>query len=256
MKLGVDPGDAVTGRNAARFPPRPPFPHRSRPPVPAVLSDAFPGLRWKDWSFRPTSGPAQRRNELGLSFLLFGYMGFTFLSALLLYCITAAGHAGNTDAGVPAAFWVSTLFVLAGGWCLRRSVREIRRERQARVRRFTAAALLCGVLFATFQVWGSAELIRGYHAVKVPRVALEGGGSVLDVNAPAATPLTGVAVVLVAIHALHFLCGLGVLVYTTIQTFAGRYDHEYYGGLKLSARYWTFLDVIWLVMLAALWLTV
>ena len=218
-----------------------------------MLSDVLPGLRWKDWSFVPSSAPAQRRNELGLTVLLFGYMGFTFASAVLLFLITASRHSGRTEETVPAAFWWSTGFVLAGGWCLRRAVRAVKRERQALARRCVAVAVICGAAFAGLQAWGSAELIDGYHAAALPTIPQTDGSRLPDLDAPSRTPLTGVAIVLVTIHGLHFVGGLIVLALAAARTFAGRYDHEYHGGLKLSARYWTFLDVAWLAMLAAIW---
>ena len=219
------------------------------------MHDPFAGLRWKDWSFFPTSAPARRRNELGLNLLLFGYLGFTFLSALILYLFTAAGHSARSAASVPSGFWVSTAFVLVGGACLRAAVRAVRREKQRRTRRLVAAAVVCGLAFAVGQGVGVAQMIAEYRAAPIPRVTFPDGTSYLDPVAKSATPLTGVVAMLVFLHGLHFAGGLLTLLVTAARTFAGRYDHEYHGGLLLTARYWTFLDASWLVMLGTFWLT-
>ena len=219
------------------------------------MSDLFPGLHWKDWSFVPSSGPAQRRTQMGLNLLLFGYLGFTFAAALILYLFTAARQTARVAESVPAAFWVSTAAALIGGECLRRSVRAVRREQQRKTRRLVAVALACGAVFAIGQGAGIVQLLTRFEPSETPRVVLPDGSSYLDPNAENAGSLTGVTAILVGLHALHFAGGLATLIVAAVRTFAGRYDHEYHAGLLLTARYWTFLDVAWLVMLATFYFT-
>ena len=51
------------------------------------------------------------------------------------------------------------------------------------------------------------------------------------------------------------LGGLVPLFYITLQSYAGRYDHEHYTPVRLIAMYWHFLDVIWVVMFGLLVMT-
>ncbi|NNJ24816.1 hypothetical protein [Alienimonas chondri] len=220
------------------------------------MTDRFAGLRWKDWSFVPTSGPAQRRTRMGLNVLLFGYLGFTFLSVLILYLFAALGRASQPPAeAVPPAFWFSTVAVLVGGGCLRWAVRAIRRERQRTARRLTAAAVVCGLAFGAGQAIGVSQLLEDWHPAERPRVEAPGGGTYLDPDAKVALSMAGLVAILVALHGFHFLGGLLVLFLAAARTFAGRYDHEYHAGLLLTSRYWTFLDVSWLLMLATFYFT-
>ena len=219
------------------------------------MDDLLAGLRWKDWSFVPTSGPARKRTELGLNIVLFGYLGFTFLAALGLYLFSAARYSARAAESVPTAFWVSTAAVLIGGACLRRAVKAVRREKLRKTRGLVAAAAVCGVIFAAGQIVGIGAMLEHYRPVAVEQIPLPGGGSYIDPDAPIATPLTGMTAMLVLLHGLHFVGGLIALAVAAARTFAGRYDHEYHAGLTLTARYWTFLDVSWLVMLATFYLT-
>ncbi|MFH5802538.1 heme-copper oxidase subunit III [Alienimonas sp. DA493] len=219
------------------------------------MSDRFAGLRWKDWSFVPSSGPAQRRTRMGLNLLLFGYLGFTFLSVLILYLFAALGRDLRPAESVPPAFWVSTVVVLIGGFSLRGAVHAVRRERRGWARGLVAFALVCGVAFGVAQTIGVGQLLENYRPVARPSIAAPGGGSYLDPNAQVALPMAGLITILVALHGAHFLGGLLVLFVAAARTFAGRYDHEYHAGLLLTARYWTFLDVSWLVMLATFYFT-
>ncbi|QDT16853.1 cytochrome c oxidase subunit 3 [Alienimonas californiensis] len=219
------------------------------------MSDRFAGLRWKDWSFVPTSGPAQRRTRMGLNLLLFGYLGFTFLAVLILYLFTALGRDARPAESIPTAFWFSTVAALVGGFCLRAAVQAMRRERQRAARGLVALALLSGVGFGVGQAVGVWQMLDDYRPAVRPSIAAPGGGSYLDPDAKVALPMAALITTLVALHGAHFLGGLCVLVVAAVRTFAGRYDHEYHAGLLLTARYWTFLDVSWLVMLATFYLT-
>ena len=54
--------------------------------------------------------------------------------------------------------------------------------------------------------------------------------------------------VYVLLHALHVLGGMIYLALVTRNGLLGRYDHEYYVGVRHAAMYWHFLDVVWLMM--------
>lgn len=62
--------------------------------------------------------------------------------------------------------------------------------------------------------------------------------------------------VLTGLHALHVLGGLAPLVITTRHAIVGRYSAGNLSGLSYTAMYWHFLDAVWLVLFAALKLTV
>lgn len=192
---------------------------------------------------------------MGLNLLLFGYLGFTFAATLILYLFAALGREERPVESVPTAFWFSTAAVLIGGWCLRAAVKAVRRERRTAARRLVAAAAVCGVAFGVGQTVGLWQILESYQPVEAPRIAAPGGGSYVDPDAVVAVPMAGLATIMVLLHGLHFLGGLAVLGMAAVRTFAGRYDHEYHAGLLLTARYWTFLDVAWLIMLATFYLT-
>ena len=204
-------------------------------------------LQFKDWSYRPTSTPAQRRNAFGLN-LVFAFVGVTFASALLAYAFARFSLGAPRGSAVPPAFWASTACGLAGGWCLRHGVRAVRRERQRRFRGLLVAAGVLGVGFAVCQFVGFLQ-IAGRHEVVTRSLIGDDRGT------DPGSALNGVLAAIVLLHAAHFLGGLIVLFVTVGRALRGRYDHEYYFGVVLAARYWTFLDVVWVVMLACFAIT-
>jgi len=54
--------------------------------------------------------------------------------------------------------------------------------------------------------------------------------------------------VLIMVHALHVVGGIVALGIVTFNARHLKYDHENYMGVQFAARYWHFLDVVWVGM--------
>lgn len=60
--------------------------------------------------------------------------------------------------------------------------------------------------------------------------------------------------VLTALHALHVVGGLPPMAIVTARALRARYGPENHRGLVYCAMYWHFLDIVWVVLYATLWL--
>ena len=67
--------------------------------------------------------------------------------------------------------------------------------------------------------------------------------------------LTGMIVVLAFLHALHVAGGIIALGIVSVRAWLGRYDHERHWPVDFAAQYWHFLDLVWICMLVAFWIT-
>lgn len=67
--------------------------------------------------------------------------------------------------------------------------------------------------------------------------------------------VAGMVVVLAILHALHVAGGIVALGIVAIRSLQGKYDHERHWPVDFAAQYWHFLDLVWLSMLLAFWLT-
>jgi cytochrome c oxidase subunit III len=47
-------------------------------------------------------------------------------------------------------------------------------------------------------------------------------------------------------HAVHVTGGIGVLAWTGLQAWRGRYSPDYYAKFEMATLYWHFVDVAWL----------
>ena len=196
-------------------------------------------LQMKDWTYAAGSRAAQRRSELAL-YILIGSLAVFFGSALLLYFFARYGlDVPAPRVALPNVFWLSTGLALSGGAALWGALRAVRRERQSAFRWRLVLAFLLGTAFCLSQSVGLAAILQGHSAVPQTR-----------------SPLNGVLFVIILLHALHFIVGLGALAVVTWRGLRGRYDHEFHAGVRLCAVYWRFMDVVWIVLYAVFLVTV
>lgn len=156
-----------------------------------------------------------------------------FAAGMLAYVIirvTSGAAPPLQTLHMPLVLWLSTAAILMSSYTVHRAVDNIRHERQDKFRQALVATLLLAVPFFLAQAAGMAVILKQTASMDV-------GG-----------PLMKAAVFLVIVHAMHVLGGLIPLAVITRQAHAGRYDHECYTPVQNLARYWHFLDAVWLVM--------
>jgi heme/copper-type cytochrome/quinol oxidase subunit 3 len=233
-------------------------------------------LRAKDWTFSATSRAAQRRNEIALN-LLIASLAMFFAAALIGYLMIRFGQRRELpEVELPGVLWLSTGLAIAGSTFLRRALRSVRRERQDLFRPQLLVAFLLGAGFCLSQSVGLTIVLQKHVAAMKDRpataqedmrpkitLALRRGEVVEPsshstssefpvrngtVPQPQEARLEGLFFVLILLHALHFVAGMIALTIVTRRGLSGRYDHEYHAGVKLCARYWQFLDVVWITL--------
>ncbi|MFI4859471.1 MAG: heme-copper oxidase subunit III [Phycisphaerales bacterium JB063] len=133
---------------------------------------------------------------------------------------------------MPIVLWLSTAAILLSSYTLHRAVENIRRERQDKFRQALTATLVLAAPFFLAQLFGLGLMLKGNG----------------DITAGGTPALYRTIVFLVVVHALHLVGGLIPLAVVTKRAHAGRYDHEYYTPVANLARYWHFLDLVWITM--------
>ena len=135
--------------------------------------------------------------------------------------------------GLPSGLWLSTLLILLSSVTIQGAVFSIRNDSQNLMCGFLVISTILGCSFLACQIlnW------RGLLASQVPPTA--------NLYAYTFYTLTG-------LHAAHVIGGLIHLFIVTIQAFQGRYWSLSYPGVRYTAMYWHFLDVIWLILFTTL----
>ena len=135
--------------------------------------------------------------------------------------------------GLPGGLWVSTLIILGASASVHLSLVKARAGELAGLVRALGVTFVLGLVFLMLQA------LNWWHFV--------GGGAAVQGT------LFGFSFyVLTGLHALHVLGGLiqtGTMIVLARQ---GRYGPAHHGPIEYGAMYWHFLDVVWLVLYAAL----
>lgn len=134
----------------------------------------------------------------------------------------------RSDSVFPAAFGVTSVLLLTGSVLFSRALWYVRLEKQRPFRRLLVSALVVGSLFVGVQSVGLWALMP---QVRSPEAAQVG--------------VTAFVLMLVSLHALHFLVAVLFLSFVTVRAFDDRYDHEYHWGVTVCAWFWHALGVVW-----------
>jgi cytochrome c oxidase subunit III len=60
--------------------------------------------------------------------------------------------------------------------------------------------------------------------------------------------------IMTGLHAVHMICGIGVLAFMLRPAWKGRYNSEYHNPLECMGLYWHFVDIVWIFLFPLLYL--
>lgn len=152
---------------------------------------------------------------------------------------------------LPAGLWVSTAVILLCSASIHWALSSIRRDRHGMLIGALLITLLLGLVFLVSQAVNWAWLISLNATISH---AMEAAADASDAAARAGPLYLFTFYVLTALHGLHVIGGMGLLLAVTARAFSGRYSSAYHPGVKYAAMYWHFLDAVWLVMFVLLFL--
>ena len=183
--------------------------------------------------------PVDRRIRQGGWLFLLSLLIF-FLSSILLYAIYAYTRRDDpqNEVPLPSAFLVSTVCLVAISVLVHLATRSVRRDRFRATAWLLGVSTVAAVVFTVVQCFAMNEMLLG--------PAMFSGTS---------KGVAGMIVVLAILHALHVLGGIFALGIVGIRSLRGVYDHERHWPVDFAAHYWHFLDLVWICMLLAFWLT-
>lgn len=170
--------------------------------------------------------------QLGLAILLVS-LGMLFAATLVAFLIIRYRTVGwaNGLPALPGGLWVSTAIILTVSVLLHLAVKAARQGDASRLLSAVIGAMGFGLVFLVTQG------LNWWHMV-----ASEMPPDTANLYAFMFYLLTGT-------HAAHVLGGLVPLAVTLVNARAGRYTPKSHEGIRLTAQYWHFLDVVWLILL-------
>ena len=197
-----------------------------RPPLPETLARPAPTSRW--WP---------NLAQMGMIGWIASLVMF-FTALILAFAITLYGVEIDQPITIPAALWISTVLLLGSGMTMIVGRYQLRRARVESYRMLLYATTALGLAFVVSQIVSAWNLFQqGIYTQANPR------GS-------AFYAFTG-------IHGLHLIGGIGALIYL-LRGIRGLTADEEQPLRKarlraqISAWYWNFVVVSWLVLFACL----
>ncbi len=172
-------------------------------------------------------GPA----TFGMRLLIFS-LSVLFVGGLVGYGITRQRLGPDFVVTVPPVFFGSTAALLITGYFLETAWQRLRRGVVVPASVLLRLSVLSALLFLIVQIPAMAQLLSEH------RTAVATGN-----------PLLGFVFFLVLLHALHVLGGLAALTVVVARSVRRSLNPDQDGAaVRLSARYWHFLDAVWVVM--------
>ena len=204
----------------------------------AMLANALPldeGLRalvpWQEGKEFPASIPAGNERE-GAQLLSICFELLNIVEERVAWKFRSTRRATHGAAAIKG-LWPAVINRLVDEGLTEMDViaalQKVRVEKLNEFRQWLVATLLLSVLFLVVQIPALLSLL-------------------MDRQADHATALSAFLFFLILLHALHVVGGIVPLFKTTLNAYAGRYDHEHYGPVKMLTMYWHFLDAVWILM--------
>src|SRR6185295_7698701 len=112
---------------------------------------------------------------------------------------------------------------------------------------FLIATILLGTVFLGIK---SIEYYHKYEEHFIPGSHFEFPGP----NANHAQIFFSFYFVMTAMHALHMIVGIGIMLVMIMLTMKDRFSTEYYFPIEMTGLYWHFVDIVWVFLFPLLYL--
>ncbi len=167
--------------------------------------------------------------------VLLASLTMLFAASLLGYVVTRRRLGDALALPLPGLLWGSTAVLLASAVVVEVARRRLWRRDVAGFRMWITIMGGLAIAFMALQIPALGQLLHTHRTLR-----------------PEGNPLLGFVFFLVLLHALHVVGGLVPLALLLRRAWGGGRplvpdDH---GGVRLFVRYWHFLDIVWVVMLA------
>jgi cytochrome c oxidase subunit 3 len=182
-----------------------------------------------------TQGTLEEKNNRAKKMMLwFGIISLTMSFAGLTSAVLVSSKRADwlTNITIPSAFSTSTLLIVLSSVTILLSKVFLKKSKLKQSLIMLIATLLLGVGFLVSQFNGFGQIIdQGYY-----------------LTGPSSNVTMSYLYVIAFWHILHVIVGLIVLLVVIYNHFKQKYNTNKMIGLELSATYWHFVDILWLLL--------
>lgn len=182
-----------------------------------------------------TQGTLEEKNNRAKKMMLwFGIISLTMSFAGLTSAVLVSSKRADwlTNITIPSAFSTSTLLIVLSSVTILLSKVFLKKSKLKQSLIMLIATLILGVGFLVSQFNGFSQIIdQGYY-----------------LTGPSSNVTMSYLYVIAFWHILHVIVGLIVLLVVIYNHFKQKYNTNNMIGLELSATYWHFVDILWLLL--------
>lgn len=173
-------------------------------------------------------------------YLFIATLTMFFGASVIIYLVVRFTHQPWPPPGfpkLPSSLWFSTIAIALTSLTVHGAVKAARKGDRVALQGNLALTLLLAVSFLVLQAYASWDIFR-------------------QLTSPFERDAVYLKMfyVMTGLHAAHVLGGLGPLAFVTVKAFMGRYTRRNISGIRATAIYWHFLDVVWCVLFTMLYL--
>lgn len=206
----------------------------------------------------PRGGESKQRSaaSVGLGvFLAVVSVVFALLTSAYLMRMGVHGAAGHGGGGwvalrEPPILWGNTAVLVASSLAFHGALAAVRAGQKRALRIGLVAGGLLGIAFLVGQIVAWRQIAPGYGALPQGGICPVTQGCAFPAN-----PAAAFFLLITGLHGLHILCGLAAWGKASIHIAKGADTLAVERLVRLCARYWHFLLLVWLAMFGLLLMT-
>jgi len=161
-----------------------------------------------------------------------------FFGGFVSYYLVMMGNGNWMVFQLPDLFLISTAVIIASSITMGFAQNSVKHDHFSKVTLGLALSLILGLTFTLCQILAWKQLFA-------EGVVFAGKNSNISGS---------ILYVITVLHFLHLVAGLMAITVSLFRSFKNRYTKEKYLGLTLTAFFWHFLDILWVVLFLFLYL--
>jgi cytochrome c oxidase subunit 3 len=155
-----------------------------------------------------------------------------FFSGFCSYYMVMNGNSNWLVFELPDIFYISTAVIIASSLTMFMAQNAVKKNNYGQVKIGLLITLILGVAFSVLQ-------FKAWNFLIANNIFFSGKGSNISGS---------ILYVITFLHFLHIAAGIITLLVSLFKANKKRYSSDSYLGLSLTAIFWHFLDILWVVL--------
>jgi len=165
------------------------------------------------------------------------------------YAFQAASHHLDVTLG-----GINTAVLICSSLTMALAIRSAQVGKRKWIVIFLLATMALGLTFLGIKTFEYRDKFT-HHLVPGPHFHWEGLTDAKDPDfADHVQIFYSLYFIMTGLHAIHMICGIGVLTALVVLARKGRYGPDYYNPLECTGLYWHFVDIVWIFLFPLLYL--